>query len=125
MNVNKPLMTINVAPSISILVEGCSNYRKFLGECTGRNRKKIAEYVDHSLVTGLAPVIGYDEASKIGHDANEPDLTLKEAAPQRRFFDEQNFERLVDPAKVVKPYVAAQTLSAQAQATELVRDGQA
>ena len=47
------------------------------------NVKRIKEYVERSamLVTALAPVIGYDKASKIAHHAMEHDLTLKAAAP--------------------------------------------
>ena len=102
-------MIANVAQSIAILADGCTNFRKFLVEGTRPNRKKIDEYVDRSLmlVTALAPVIGYDKASKIAHHANERDLTLKEAALELGFVDEQTFDRVVDPAKMVKPYVAA------------------
>jgi fumarate hydratase class II len=109
MNVYKPLMIANIAQSLTILTDGCTNFRKFLIEGTQPNRKKIAEYVDRSLmlVTALAPVIGYDKASKIAHYAMEHDLTLKEAALDLGFVDEQTFDRVVDPAKMVKPYVAA------------------
>ena len=58
------------------------------------------------LVTALAPVIGYDKASKIAHYAMEHDLTLKEAALQLDDVDEATFDRVVDPTKMVKPYVA-------------------
>jgi fumarate hydratase class II len=34
------------------------------------------------------------------------DLTLKEAALQLGFVTEDEFDRIVDPAKMVKPYVA-------------------
>ena len=37
------------------------------------------------LVTALAPVIGYDKASKIAHHAMDNDLTLKEAALELGF----------------------------------------
>ena len=109
MNVYKPLMIANIAQSITILADGCTNFRQFLVEGTRPNRKKIAEYVDRSLmlVTALAPVIGYDKASTIAHHALEHDLTLKQAALQLGFVDEATFDRVVDPAKMVKPYVAA------------------
>jgi fumarate hydratase class II len=58
------------------------------------------------LVTALAPVIGYDKASKIAHHAMDRDLTLKQAALELGFVDEATFNRVVDPAKMVKPYVA-------------------
>ena len=55
------------------------------------------------LVTALAPVIGYDKASKIAHHAMEHDLTLKEAALQLGFVSEANFDRVVDPKKMINP----------------------
>ena len=82
MNVYKPLIIHNIIHSITILTDGCTNFRKFLIEGTKPNLKKIAEYVERSLmlVTALSPVIGYDKASKIAHYAMDHDLTLKEAA---------------------------------------------
>src|ERR1700761_2100784 len=108
MNVYKPLIIFNVMQSITILTDGCTNFRKFLVEGTKPNLKKIKEYVDRSLmlVTALAPVIGYDKASKIAHYAMDHDLTLKAAALKLGFVTEDEFDRVVDPAKMVKPYVA-------------------
>ena len=108
MNVYKPLMIYNITHSIAILADGCTNFRKFLIEGTKPNRKKIAEYVDDSLmlVTALSPVIGYDKASKIAHYALDNDLTLKQAATKLGFVTEEEFDRAVDPAKMVHPYVA-------------------
>ena len=108
MNVYKPLMIFNITHSITILSDGCTNFRKFLVEGTKPNLKKIKEYVDRSLmlVTALSPVIGYDKASKIAHYAMDEDLTLKEAALKLGFVTETEFDRVVDPAKMVHPYVA-------------------
>jgi fumarate hydratase class II len=109
MNVYKPLMIFNIAHSIAIMTDGCENFRKFLIEGTRPNLKKINEYVERSLmlVTALAPVIGYDKASQIVHHAMDHDLTLKAAALQLGFVTEAEFDRVVDPGKMVKPYVAA------------------
>jgi fumarate hydratase class II len=109
MNVYKPLMIANIAQSITILADGSNNFRKFLVEGAQPNRKKIAEHVEHSLmlVTALVPVIGYDKAAAIAHYAMEHDQTLKEAALELGFVDEKTFDRVVDPKKMVKPYVAA------------------
>jgi fumarate hydratase class II len=61
------------------------------------------------LVTALSPVIGYDKASKIAHYAMDNDLTLKAAAALKLgFVSEADFDRIVDPAKMVKPYVAGE-----------------
>jgi fumarate hydratase class II len=108
MNVYKPLMIFNITHSITILTDGCTNFRKFLVEGTKPDLKKIKEYVDRSLmlVTALSPVIGYDKASQIAHYAMDNDLTLKEAALKLGFVTEEQFDRVVDPAKMVRPYVA-------------------
>ena len=111
MNVYKPLMIFNITHSITLLTDGCTNFRKFLVEGTSPNLKKIAEYVDRSLmlVTALAPVIGYDKSSKIAHYAIDHDLTLKAAALKLGYVSEQEFDSVVDPTKMVQPYVATAT----------------
>jgi fumarate hydratase, class II len=108
MNVYKPLIIFNVTHSVTILTDGCTNFRRFLVEGTKANLKKIKEYVDRSLmlVTALSPVIGYDKSSKIAHYALDNDLTLKQAALKLGFVTEEEFDRVVDPAKMVRPYVA-------------------
>ena len=108
MNVYKPLIIFNVTHSITLLTDGCTNFRKFLVEGTRPNMKKIQEYVERSLmlVTALSPVIGYDKASKIAHYALDNDLTLKAAALKLGYVDAAEFDRVVDPMKMVRPYVA-------------------
>jgi fumarate hydratase class II len=109
MNVYKPLIIFNITHSIAILTGGVTNFRKFLIEGTKPNLKKIHEYVERSLmlVTALSPVIGYDKASRIAHYALDNDLTLKAAALKLGFVTEEEFVRIVDPGKMVKPYVAS------------------
>ena len=108
MNVYKPLIIFNITHSITIMTDGCTNFQKFLVEGTKPNLKKIKEYVDRSLmlVTALSPVIGYDKSSKIAHYALDNDLTLKQAALKLGFVTEDVFNQVVDPAKMVHPYVA-------------------
>ncbi|MGA3139411.1 MAG: class II fumarate hydratase [Xanthobacteraceae bacterium] len=116
MNVYKPLMIFNITHSITIMTDSCTNFRKFLVEGTKPNLKKINEYVERSLmlVTALSPVIGYDKASKIAHYAMDNDLTLKDAALKLGFVTEAEFDRVVDPNKMVKPSVAAAGKAASA-----------
>jgi fumarate hydratase, class II len=108
MNVYKPLIIANVTHSITIMTDGCSNFCKFLVEGTWPNLEQIKMYVNRSLmlVTALAPVIGYDKASRIAHHAMDKNLTLKEAALDLAYVTEADFDRIVDPAKMVHPYVA-------------------
>ena len=116
MNVYKPIMIFNITHSITIMTDSCTNFRKFLIEGTKPNLKKINEYVERSLmlVTALSPVIGYDKASKIAHYAMDNDLTLKAAALKLGFVTEAEFDRVVDPRKMVRPYVATEAASSGA-----------
>ena len=109
-------MIYNITHSVTLLTDGCVNFRKFLVEGTKPNLKKINEYVERSLmlVTALSPVIGYDKASKIAHYAMDNDLTLKEAALKLGFVGEAEFDRIVDPKKMVKPYIATAPTKADA-----------
>jgi fumarate hydratase class II len=109
MNVYKPLMIFSITKSVRLMTDGCTNFRKFLVENTEPNLKQIGAFVERSLmlVTALSPVIGYDEASKVAHYALDQDLTLKEAALKLGTVTPAEFDRIVDPRKMVKPYVAA------------------
>jgi fumarate hydratase class II len=109
MNVYKPLLIFNVTKSTRLMTDGCANFRKFLVEGAEPNLKQINSFVERSLmlVTALSPVIGYDKASKVAHYALDHDLTLKEAALKLGAVSAAEFDRIVDPRKMVKPYVAA------------------
>jgi fumarate hydratase class II len=109
MNVYKPLLIFNITKSARIMTDGCLNFRKFLVEGTEPNLKQIRNFVERSLmlVTALSPVIGYDKASQVAHYALDHDLTLKEAALQLGAVSAAEFDRIVDPRKMTKPYVAA------------------
>ncbi|MFN9622366.1 MAG: class II fumarate hydratase [Cyanobacteriota bacterium] len=111
MNVYKPLLIFNVMKSIRIMTDGCTNFRVFLVVNSEPNKPQIKAYLERSLmlVTALSPVIGYDKASRVAHYALDHDLTLKQAALQLGFVSEGEFDRIVDPAKMVAPYVASTT----------------
>jgi fumarate hydratase class II len=108
MNVYKPLMIHNILHSVALLTDGCTNFRRFLIEGTRPNLRKLKEDVERSLmlVTALAPVIGYDKAAAIAHHAMEKDMTLKAAAMELGYVSEAEFDRVVDPAKMVHPDAA-------------------
>jgi fumarate hydratase class II len=109
MNVYKPLLIFNVTKSVRLMTDGCTNFRRYLVEGTEPNLKQIGTFVERSLmlVTALSPVIGYDKASKVAHFALDHDLTLKEAALKLGAVSAAEFDRIVDPRKMVQPYVAA------------------
>ena len=115
MNVYKPLIIFNITHSVTIMADGCTNFREFLIEGTKPNLKQIADYVERSLMlaTALSPVIGYDKASEVAHYALDNDLTLRQAALKLALVTEEEFDRVVDPAKMAHShYVGPRPLPA-------------
>ena len=82
LNAMRPIIINNFLHSARILADGCEKFRIFSVEGTTLNEKRIAQFVQNSLmlVTALSPVIGYDKASQIAHRAMDEDTTLKQAA---------------------------------------------
>jgi fumarate hydratase class II len=103
LNAMRPIIINNFLHSARILADGCEKFRLYSVEGTKLNEKKIAQYVEQSvmLVTALSPVIGYDKASKIAHKAMDDDLTLKQAAVQSGDVSEAQFDEVVDAGKMV------------------------
>jgi fumarate hydratase class II len=105
LNVYKPLMIFNVMQSIRLLADSCHNFAYYLVVGLKPNKEQIEAHLRRSLmlVTALAPVIGYDRAARIAHLALDREVTLKEAALQLGYLSAEDFDRLVDPAKMARP----------------------
>jgi fumarate hydratase class II len=105
LNAMRPIIINNFLHSARILADGCEKFRVYSVEGTALNEKRIAQYVENSLmlVTALSPVIGYDKASKIAHKALEEDTTLKQAALATGWIDAKTFDDVVDAKMMVFP----------------------
>ncbi len=80
--------------------------RSFADKCVAGiqvNEAQIADYLKNSLmlVTALNPHIGHDCAAKIAQMAHKEGLTLKEAAVKSGHLREEDFDRWVDPRRMV------------------------
>jgi fumarate hydratase, class II len=105
LNAMRPIIINNFLHSARILADGCEKFRIFSIEGTLLNEKRIAQFVQNSLmlVTALSPVIGYDKTSKIAHKALDEGTTLKQAAMATGWIDEKTFDEVVDPKKMAFP----------------------
>jgi fumarate hydratase class II len=103
LNAMRPIIINNFLHSARILADGCEKFRIYSVEGTELNQKKIAEYLQNSLmlVTALSPVIGYDNASKIAHTAHNDGTTLREAAIKTGLIEPKKFDEVVNPEKMV------------------------
>ncbi len=105
MNVYKPMMIFNLLQSARLMADSCHNFTEFLVAGMTPNHRKIAQYVEQSLmlVTALSPAIGYDKAAQIAHHAFEHDLTLRAAALALGQVSEAEFDRLINPHAMTHP----------------------
>ena len=55
------------------------------------------------LVTALAPHIGYDNAAKIAKSALKNNTTLKHEALKSGLINEKEYNKIVDPKKMIGP----------------------
>ena len=103
LNVFKPLIGANVIRSINLLVTGMESFTKRTLEGLEPDEQRIADLMNKSLmlVTALAPEIGYDNAATIAKHAHKKGQTLKEAGLELGLVDEETFDRVVKPEKMV------------------------
>jgi fumarate hydratase class II len=103
LNVFKPVIIHNFLHSTLLLSDACTMFREHCVEGLQADRTQIQQYLQRSLmlVTALSPVIGYDNCAKIAHTAMEKGLSLREAAVGSGLISGPDFDRFVDPAKMV------------------------
>lgn len=105
MNVYKPLIASNVIRSVRLASDVCNNFAEHLVGGLEPNLPQLAGYVNRSLmlVTALTPAIGHDKAAEIASLANDQGLTLREAALKLGYVTATEFDRLVNPKRMVLP----------------------
>jgi fumarate hydratase, class II len=103
LNAFRPVLISNYLHSARILADMCDHFREFMIEGAELNQAKLTENIDRSvmMVTALSPVIGYDRASVISHQAIDQDLTLKQAALANGV-SEELFDKVVNPLALTR-----------------------
>ncbi|MFW0051408.1 MAG: class II fumarate hydratase [Coxiella endosymbiont of Dermacentor nuttalli] len=103
LTVFKPVMAYNLIQSIYLLTDSCYSFNDHCAIGIKPHKEKIDAYLRNSLmlVTALNQIIGYDRASEIAKKAYREDLTLKEAALRLNYLTAEEFEKAIDPKKMV------------------------
>ena len=103
LNAMRPIIIKNVLHSSTILADVCDRWREHSLEQITLDRARIDRYVGESLmlVTALSPVIGYDKAAEIAHQAHETGTTLREAALASGHVTAEQFDQVVIPSTMV------------------------
>ena len=105
LNVFKPLIAHNILQSIDLLADSIKNFTVFCVKGIRADKSKIKEHLDNSLmlVTALAPFIGYDNSAKIAKLALKNKTTLKHEAIKSKLINEKDYDRIVNPKKMIYP----------------------
>jgi fumarate hydratase class II len=103
LNAMRPIIINNVLHAARILGDASDKFHRYGIEGITLDLSRIEKYVSESLmlVTALSPVIGYDKASAIAHHALNQNITLRDAAVNGGFVTAADFDRIVDPKKMV------------------------
>lgn len=103
LNVYKPMMISNFLQSARLIADGCASFAQKCAAGIEPVSETIQKNVDNSLmlVTALVPLIGYDKASEIAKKAHTENTTLRQAALALSYVTAEDFDRTVDPAKMV------------------------
>ena len=103
LNAYKPVIAYNIIQSVNLLSDGIKSFNNNCLKGLKANKEVIDNHLNNSLmlVTALNNTIGYDNAAKIAKKAFTENLTLKEAALKLKLISERDFDKIVDPKKMI------------------------
>ena len=105
LNVYNPVMSYNVLQSMQLLGDAARSFTDNMVAGTCANLARIDRLMKESLmlVTALAPMIGYDNATKVAKTAHRNGTTLREEAIALGLVDGETFDRVVRPEDMIGP----------------------
>lgn len=103
LNVFKPVIAANVLQSAQLLGDACLSFTLNCVKGIKANEAVIKKHLDNSLmlVTALNSKIGYTKAAEIAKFAFQNEVTLKAAALHLKYVSAEEFDKWVDPSKMV------------------------
>ena len=103
LNVFMPVIIHNMMQTIHLLSDGMRSFRIHCLSGIQANEDQMHTYLHHSLmlVTALNPYIGYENAAKCAKKAFQDQTSLKQACMELGFLSEEEFDRYVDPKRMV------------------------
>ena len=87
------------------MADSSKSFANFCVKGLKADKKRIKKFLDNSLmlVTALSPKIGYDNAAIIAKKAHRNGTTLKEEAIKSGLISSKDYNKIVDPKKMIKP----------------------
>ena len=105
LNVFNPVMAYNFLQSVQLMADASVSFTDNCVVGIEPREENIRASLDRSLmlVTALAPKIGYDNAAKIAKTAHKNGTTLRQEAVGGGYVSAEEFDRIVDPKKMIGP----------------------
>ncbi len=109
LNVMLPVMARNVLESITFLASSVSVFteKAVLGLTANKERAESLVEWSMSMVTSLAPVIGYDAAAKLAKRAVDEGRTVRDLCVSERILPPDQLDILLDARQMTEPGVGA------------------
>ncbi|MDE7010456.1 MAG: class II fumarate hydratase [Oscillospiraceae bacterium] len=103
LNVFMPVIAYNFLQSVRLLSDAMLSFEKNCLRGLEADRGRMRENLDRSLmlVTCLTPVTGYESAAKAAKKAHREGTTLREAVVALGLMSGEEYDRQVDPEKMV------------------------
>ena len=105
LNVYRPVLAYNILQSIRLLSDGCNSFTEHAIAGIEPNEERIEHNLYNSLmlVTALNPHIGYDKSAEVAKKAYKDNITLRTAIIELGYLTGDEFDKLVQPADMIKP----------------------
>ena len=105
LNVFKPVIIYNFLQSAQLLGDSCRSFAKNCIVGMRPDKERIKLHLDNSLmlVTALNTHIGYEKSAEIAKKAYAENKSLKVAALELGYVSQDEFDKWVDPAKMIDP----------------------
>lgn len=105
LNVYRPVIAYNIIQSIKLMTDACDSFRTHCVDGIEANEERIHSNLYNSLmlVTALNPHIGYDKAAEVAKKAYQENTSLRDAIITLGYMDGDEFDRLVQPEKMIRP----------------------
>jgi fumarate hydratase class II len=105
LNVFNPVMAYDFLQSVRLMADAAVSFTDncVVGIVPREDNIRAALVRSLMLVTALAPKIGYDKAAKLAKAAHDNGTTLKEEALRSGYVTTEEFDRIVDPKRMLGP----------------------
>jgi fumarate hydratase class II len=104
LNVMMPVAAHNLLEAIDLLAASCINLqRQCISGITATDTGPSMVAQGLAICTALAPIVGYDTAAAIAHEAADTGETIREVALRRTDLDEATLDSVLDPFSMTEP----------------------